>query len=274
MNHPPTDGAQSTRKTKEMSPPQSRHILGMRVDATSYDDASALIAQWAQAHESRYVCVATVNNVMHAFDDPEYRRVMNESDLVTPDGVPLVWGLRLLGIAGATRVYGPELMPAVCARAEAEGIPVGLYGGTEQLLAALLQKMKHRYPELEVAYHHSPPFRPLTDEEEKAVAQDIRSSGARIVFVGIGAPKQEWWMARFRGRVDAVSVGVGAAFDFLAGTKRQAPAWIQRVGLEWLYRLVSEPRRLWRRYLVGNPRFLYHFGKQLLSERPNRKKGL
>jgi N-acetylglucosaminyldiphosphoundecaprenol N-acetyl-beta-D-mannosaminyltransferase len=192
---------------------------------------------------------------------------MNAADLVTPDGMPLVWGLRLLGIRTAARVYGPDLTPHLLEAAAREGIPVGFYGATDAVLEKLLRAVGSRYPSLRVAYAWAPPFRALTREEDRAATTLINDSGARILFVGLSTPKQERWMAAHRGRVEAVMLGVGAAFDFLAGTKRQAPRWMMRAGLEWLFRLASEPRRLARRYLKHNPRFLILFLTQLCGWR-------
>jgi N-acetylglucosaminyldiphosphoundecaprenol N-acetyl-beta-D-mannosaminyltransferase len=242
---------------------RSCQILGMRVDATSYGSAVEQVIGWARLEQSRYVCVATVNNVMEAYDSPAYRAVMNAADLVTADGMPLVWGLRLLGEQEATRVYGPDLMPQVLAAAECAGLPVGFYGGTPAVLERLLVTLRQRYPALRIAYAWSPPFRLLDGDEEARVIRELNESGARIVFVGISTPKQERWMAQQRGCVRAVMLGVGAAFDFLSGVKPQAPRWMQRAGLEWLFRLATEPRRLWRRYLRHNPRFLAFFTLQL-----------
>jgi N-acetylglucosaminyldiphosphoundecaprenol N-acetyl-beta-D-mannosaminyltransferase len=246
---------------------EARRILGMRVDATSYAHAANEVLRWARKGESRYVCVATVNNVIEAHDDPDYRAIMEAADLVTPDGMPLVWGLRLLGVATATRVYGPDLTPVVCQLAAAVGVPVGFYGGDQDVLEELTARLRQRFPALKIAYRASPPFRPVTPEEERRTVEDLERSGARILFVGLGTPKQERWMAAHQHNVHAVMLGVGAAFDFLAGRKRQAPRVVQRLGLEWLYRLVHEPRRLWRRYLSRNPRFVALFGAQLLRER-------
>jgi N-acetylglucosaminyldiphosphoundecaprenol N-acetyl-beta-D-mannosaminyltransferase len=189
---------------------------------------------------------------------------MNEADLVTPDGMPLVWGLRLLGCKKATRVYGPDLTPIILERAALDGLPIGFYGGSPSVLDRFVQVMRERFPKLQVAYAYSPPFRDLTPEEDQRVVQEIDGSGARILFVGIGNPKQEFWMAAHKGRVQAVMIGVGAAFDFLAGAKPQAPRWMMGVGLEWLFRLATEPRRLWKRYLKQNPRFMVLFALQLL----------
>ncbi|WP_155982915.1 WecB/TagA/CpsF family glycosyltransferase [Thermus aquaticus] len=228
----------------------------MRVDPTSYEEATEKVLAWAAAGESRYVCVANVHMVMEAHDDPSFRALVNAADLVTPDGMPLVWMLRKLGYPHQERVCGPELTSRVCAEAARRGVPVGLYGGHPEALEALVRNLSARFPGLRVVYAYSPPFRPLTPEEDERVTEEINASGARILFVGLGCPKQEWWMAEHKGRVRAVMLGVGAAFDFHAGRVRQAPVWMQRAGLEWLFRLVQEPRRLWRRYLKHNPRFL------------------
>jgi N-acetylglucosaminyldiphosphoundecaprenol N-acetyl-beta-D-mannosaminyltransferase len=265
---PTTDVAVADR----MPPLQTRFVLGMRVDATTYDDAAWRIVGWAKGGESRYVCVATVNNVMEAHDDGRYLRVMNEADLVTPDGMPLVWGLRRMGIPQATRVYGPDLTPVVLDMAEAEGVPVGFYGGSPRVLDALLATVAGRWPDLRVAHASSPPFRDLSAEEDEEITLSIVASGVRILFVGLGCPKQEQWMADHRDRLPAVMVGVGAAFDFLAGTKRQAPRLLQRAGLEWAFRLAMEPRRLWRRYLRHNPRFALLFGRQLVGASLGRRR--
>lgn len=244
-----------------------RRILGMRVDATSYEDAADRILAWGRAGESRYVSVATVYNVMNAYDDPVYAAAVDGADLVTPDGMPLVWGLRALGVPTATRVYGPELTPILCARAAQESVPVGFLGSTPDVLDDMVAVLRDRFPELRVAFAASPPFRTPTPEEQTRTAREINESGTRILFVGLGTPKQDLWMAEHRGQVQAVMVGVGAAFDFIAGRKAQAPPWMRGAGLEWLFRLVHEPRRLWRRYMVHNPRFVALFGAQLARER-------
>jgi N-acetylglucosaminyldiphosphoundecaprenol N-acetyl-beta-D-mannosaminyltransferase len=252
----------------------SRDVLGVRVDSTTYQGASELIASWASARECRYVCVANVNNVMEAHDDPVYMALMNDADLVTSDGMPLVWALRMQGIAGAERVYGPTLTAEFCAEAERRGIRVGFFGGSPEVLSAMIDEIKRRWPQLRIAYHESPPFRPLSAEEDSAVISAINASGAQVLFVGLGAPKQERWMADHAGSVRAVMVGVGAAFDYLAGAKRQAPMLAQRAGLEWLFRLVTEPRRLWKRYAKHNPRFVFLFARQLLQRRRRSKETL
>jgi len=239
----------------------------MRVDATSYRESTSRIIGWARAAESRYVCCASVNNVMEAFDSSSFRRVMNQADLVTPDGMPLVWGLRLLGARNATRVYGPDLTLRTLAVARLTELPVGFYGGSPLALNRLLDFARREFPGLTIAYAYSPPFRELTPAEDADLTREILESGARILFVGLSTPKQEIWMAAHRGRVPAVMLGVGAAFDFLAGLKPQAPVWMRHAGLEWLFRLFSEPRRLAPRYLRHNPRFLAFFTLQLLKLR-------
>ena len=264
-------GAISVRRTDEDASgeqlaflPSSRYILGMRVDATSYQDATEQIIGWAHRSESRYVCVAAVNNVMQAYDDEGFREAMNRADLVTPDGMPLVWGLRWLGVRRATRVYGPELTPALLGAAANRGIPVGFYGGAPDVLDTFVLETRRRWPDLNVVYAYSPPYRKLTTQEDAAIAGAIDASGARIVLVALGCPKQELWMASHEGRFGAVLVGVGAAFDFLAGAKRQAPRVLQNAGLEWLFRLATEPKRLLKRYLRQNPRFAVLFAGQLV----------
>jgi N-acetylglucosaminyldiphosphoundecaprenol N-acetyl-beta-D-mannosaminyltransferase len=251
-------------------PLQSRRILRTRVDATSYRHATGQVLDWAAAGESRYVCVATVNNLIEGCDDPGYNALMEAADLVTPDGMPLVWGLRLLGVPDASRVYGPDLTPLVCEEAARRGVPVGFYGGQDDVLDDLAASLTARYAGLRIAYRWSPPFRPLTAEEEAKVVDDLVRSGTRVLFVGLGTPKQERWMADHKG-LPMVMLGVGAAFDFLSGRKRQAPRALQGLGLEWLYRLVHEPRRLWRRYLYRNPRFVALFAAQLLRQRQTRR---
>jgi N-acetylglucosaminyldiphosphoundecaprenol N-acetyl-beta-D-mannosaminyltransferase len=239
-------------------------ILGSRVDPTSYANALQQVMTWAKRRESRYVCAANVHMLMEAYDSPEFQRVVNAADLVTPDGMPLVWTLRWLGFRQQERVYGPTLTMHVLESANKEGIAVGFYGGTPITLEKLKSNLLMQYPGLNIAYSYAPPFRPLTMEEDEEVTNKINASEALILFVGLGCPKQEWWMAAHRGRIQAVMLGVGAAFDFHAGIKPQAPHWMQRIGLEWLFRLSVEPGRLWRRYLIQNPRFIYLVLKQFM----------
>lgn len=228
----------------------------MRVNAIGFADTVSQIASWVQAGKSSYVVVANVHVTMMAHDNPNYLQVVNGADLVVPDGMPLIWVLRLFGFRNQDRVYGPGLVLAICRWAEYEGIPVFFYGSTSEALNDLRRNLIEKYPNISIAGMYSPPFRPLSQDEVKADANRINSSGAKIVFVGLGAPKQEKWMAAQRNQINAVMIGVGAAFDFLAGRIRSAPTWMQRAGLEWFHRLLMEPRRLWRRYLYYNPRFI------------------
>lgn len=234
----------------------SRGVLGMRVDATSYADAARRVTRWADGRRSTYVCVASVHMVMEAFDSAPFREVVNGADLVTPDGKPLVWALKGLGVEDASQVRGTDLTSRVVERAAHERIPIGLYGGTPGLLESFVEVLRARYPGVEVACKIAPPFRPLSLEEDERVTREIVASGARILLVGIGCPKQEKWMAAHKGRIPAVMLGVGAAFDFHTGRIRQAPRWMQAAGLEWVFRLMMDPRRLWKRYAKHNPRFV------------------
>lgn len=246
-----------------------RWILGTRVDSTSYELATRQVVDWARRAESRYVCAANVHMLMEAHDDASFREAVGRAALVTPDGMPLVWVMRRLGVKNQQRVYGPDLTLHVARAASEQSIPIGLYGGTPQTLARLSGNLKLQYPGLHIAYAFSPPFHPMSPEEDAQATDEIIRSGARILFVGLGCPKQERWMAEHQDRIPAVMLGVGAAFDIHAGEKPQAPAWMQSAGLEWLFRLASEPRRLWRRYLYHNPRFVILVLLQLLRQNRN-----
>ena len=231
-------------------------IVGARVDSTTYSDATDIVVDWSNRRDSRYVCVVNVHMLMEAHDSVGFRTLVNNADLAVPDGMPLVWMLRLKGRLNQPRVYGPTLMLHVLESAAHDGIPVGFYGSTPEVLESLIKRMQARHESLNVAFSFSPPFRAMSPEEDAAIVGQINYSGARILFVGLGCPKQEHWMAEHRGKVNAVMLGVGAAFDFHSGVKPQAPMWMQKAGLEWLFRLFTEPRRLWKRYLYHNPRFI------------------
>ena len=252
---------------------QQRYVLGQRLDATDYADATARVVDWANHGESRYVCLSNVHMVMQGWDDPNFRQIINAADLITTDGVPLVWCLRALGLPSAVRVYGPDLTLHVCATAAQQQLAIGLYGGTAQSLKEFAAMLQSRFPAIEIACSIAPPFRPLTAAEDATYTKQLAESGARILFVGIGCPKQEIWMSEHRGRLNMPMLGVGAAFDFHAGRVKQAPAWLQAIGLEWLFRLLMEPRRLWRRYAWHNPRFVLFFIEQLLRGRGRTSQG-
>ncbi len=238
-------------------------VLAAEIDVISWEGALGRVLGWAHAHESRYVTICNVHVVVSASRDAAYRDIINQSDMATPDGAPVAWMLRRQGFEGQARISGPDLMWSLCERAAAAALPVMCYGSTEATLALLEQRLRAAFPALRMSMA-SPPFRALTAEEDTAMVERINSSGAGIVFVGLGCPKQERWMAAHRGRINAVMIGVGAAFDFHAGTVQRAPAWMRNNGLEWIHRLAAEPGRLWKRYLVTNTLFVLGAARQLL----------
>jgi len=229
----------------------------MPVHAVSLGQAVTSVAQFASRHESRMVCAADVHMVMRYHDEPDFRDVMARADLVTPDGMPLVWLLRRQGFPLQERVCGPDLTLALCQVAAEQGIPIGLYGGKEDVLEALTARLTSLFPGLRVVYSYSPPFRPLDEVEDRAQVEAIRQAGVQMLFIGLGCPKQERWMAAHKGRIPAVMLGVGAAFDFHAGQIPRAPRWMQRSGLEWLYRVTKDPFRIGRRVLRYHTRFAF-----------------
>ena len=246
---------------------RTRSILGVDVAVSSYEETVERSLGWAAAQDSRAVIFANVHVVMEAYDDPDFLERLNRADMVNPDGMPLVWALRALGESRAQRVYGPDATIVMLAAAEDAGVPVGFYGASDEVLEKLFQTVRRQYPKLRIVFLESPEFRPLTFEEDDAAVARLTLSGARVLFVGLGCPKQENWIMDHLGRIPAVMFGVGAAFDFIAGTKPQAPRWMMHSGLEWVFRFASEPRRLARRYLKHNPRFVVFFLRQLMSGR-------
>ena len=249
------------------APRQTRQVLGAPIDAVTMAGAVARIAGWAQRRESRVVCICNVHSVVTATQDPAFMRAIESADLATPDGAPVAWMLRRQGVAAQVRVSGPDLMLDYCAHAAEQGEAIFLYGSTEDTLSALQRQLLSRWPALRIAGALSPPFRPTSATEDDAGVQAINASGARTVWVSLGCPKQELWMAAHRDRVHAVMVGVGAAFDFHAGAVARAPAWMREHGLEWLHRLASEPGRLGRRYVVTNTVFVVRAAWQLAQAR-------
>jgi N-acetylglucosaminyldiphosphoundecaprenol N-acetyl-beta-D-mannosaminyltransferase len=239
-------------------------LLGVPLALTDYERTLAWISSAVATSEHGYICVAAVHTVMACQEDRALFAAVKGASFTVPDGQPLVWALKALGHEMPDRVYGPELMDRACARAARSGQRFYLYGGRNQgALAELARRLRLRHPGLKIVGGHCPPFRPLTAAEEASVVDEINRSGADVVWVGIGVPKQEKWMAQMRDRLDApVLIGVGAAFDFHAGLVPQAPDALQRLGLEWAFRLVQEPRRLWRRYLRYNPRLALGFARQ------------
>ena len=249
--------------------PRTVDVLDVPLALTDYSQ----MIEWMDGcvrHDHRgYVCVCNVHAVMAAGEDPELRSALDGASINVPDGQPLVWAINALGHSLTGRVYGPELMWRASAHAASTGTRFYLYGGRNQgALVQLALNLRQNHPGVQIVGGYSPPHRPLTGEEEDAIVDEINRSRADVVWVGIGVPKQEKWMARMRDRLDApLLIGVGAAFDFHAGLVPQAPFWLQEAGLEWAYRLGHEPRRLWRRYVRYNPRFLAAFAGQLAQHR-------
>lgn len=237
--------------------PARYDVLGVHVSATTYDEAVEAIMLAARARQPSIVSLHAVHALVTAGSDVRLRQAVNRFDMVAPDGQPVRWALNWLhGLRLADRVYGPELMLQLCGRAAREGIGMYLYGSSPAVIDALCQKLPGRFPGLIIAGAESPPYRTLTPDEDEAMVRRVNDSGAGILFIGLGAPKQDWFAHEHRGRIAAVQVCVGAAFDFHANAKRIAPPWMQRAGLEWLFRLAEEPGRLWKRYLVTNSTFI------------------
>ena len=249
-----------------------RELLGIPVGVTDYDEVMGVMDALVETREKGYFCAAPVHAVMVAQDEPDTLAALRGSTIVVPDGMPLVWAVNLLGERLEDRVYGPELMLRYSDRCAKRGHRVWLYGGRDQgSLAQLALSMRRRHPGIHIVGGYSPPFRPLTREEEDDVIGQVNEARPDVLWVGIGVPKQEKWMARMREALEVpVMCGVGAAFDFHAGRISQAPTWMQERGLEWIYRIAQEPRRLLPRYLWSNPRFVVSVARQLLGERRGR----
>lgn len=244
------------------------NVLGVGVSAISMADALTTIETWIATRSQHYVCITGVHGVTESQSDPELKDIHNRAGMVTPDGMPLVWLAHLQGRTAVERVYGPDLFLEVAALSLRKGYRHFYYGGGDGVAGLLASRMRQRFPGLQIAGTCTPPFRPLSDEEDRTIVDQINAADPHIVWVGLSTPKQERWMARHVGRVNApVFVGVGAAFDFHAGLKRQAPPWVQRAGLEWAFRLAVEPRRLAWRYLKNNPRFVMWAAAQHLGLR-------
>lgn len=248
--------------------PPRTNVLGVGISATTIPCTVAAVENWIARGERRYICVTGVHGVLECQRDPRLRRIHNASGLTVPDGMPMVWLSHHAGHREVERVYGPDLMLALCARAAARGYSLFLYGAAPGVADQLASTLERRFPELRVAGTYSPPFRVLTEDEERALAERFAALRPDITFVGLSTPKQERWMAAHVGLLETrVMIGVGAAFDFHTGRVKQAPVWMRRSGLEWLYRLTREPRRLWRRYVLGNPRFVLLIALQLAGIR-------
>lgn len=247
-------------------------IADVNIFSGSIKGVISLVSKLLQQKKQTYICVSGAHGVVEVNRDRRVLEAHQNAGLVVPDGMPLVWIGRAMGYSKTERIYGPDLFLALCRRAQEEKWRVFFYGCTTQVLGALSGRLHERFPKLIIAGSYAPPFRALTEKESKKIIQTINASRAHIVFVGLSTPKQELWMQEYSKKLRAsVLVGVGAAFDFVAGTKKQAPRWMQRYGLEWLFRLSHEPMRLWRRYTVGNAIFLYVFFRHLVTRTFSKK---
>jgi N-acetylglucosaminyldiphosphoundecaprenol N-acetyl-beta-D-mannosaminyltransferase len=234
----------------------SKTVIGAPVTALPFNAQTELICEWAKQRLSRFVCVANVHMTVEAHWHPEFASVLHKADLVTPDGMPLVWMLKLLGAKRQNRVAGMDLLLSLCQSASESNIPVFFVGSQRQILDRMRTKLTANFPNLQIAGMEPLPFRPLTEGEQDNMLQTIEDSGAGMVFVSLGCPKQEYWMSKVNGRVNAVMLGIGGVFPVYAGIQKHAPKWVREIGMEWFYRLVQEPRRLWKRYLTTNVTFI------------------
>ena len=240
------------------------NILGVGLSVLNLQTALTAIAEVVRARRKGYICVTGVHGVMEAQDDANFKKILNAAFLCTPDGMPMVWAGKLNGQREMNRVYGPDLMLDVCAWSETSGAKHFFYGGADGVAELLAQKLKLKFPKLEIVGTFTPPFRALNTDEEKKLREQVAATQPDIFWIGLSTPKQEKFMAEFLPKLDTtLMIGVGAAFDFHSGRVKQAPRWMQRSGLEWFYRLCSEPRRLAKRYFKNNPLFALKFFAQL-----------
>jgi exopolysaccharide biosynthesis WecB/TagA/CpsF family protein len=254
--------------------PTRHEIFGTRVSATNYREVVEAVLKAAEAGQPAMVDFMSAHGLTTAARDPAYRRRLNDFDILAPDGQPVRWALNHFHEAGLSdRVYGPELMRRLCKSAAERGVSIYLYGSSQKVIEALSRRLLEWFPKLIIAGAESPPFRPLIAEEDAEAVARINRSGAKLLFIGISSPKQEVFAHEHRNRIRPVQLCVGAAFDFHAGTKRMAPPWMQRRGMEWLFRLTQEPGRLWKRYLVVNTTYLLLFATEALRRRFNRTFG-
>lgn len=241
-------------------------ILGVGVSAIDMNDACSLVEEAVLKRQKKYICVCPVSMIMECKRDKKVRQSVNSADLVTPDGMAVVWIGKMRKHKNVRRVYGPELMQEICAISRKNGYKNYLYGSSPDVLSKLKEKLNKQYPGLIISGSFSPPFWQLTKDEDDRIVEEINKSNSDIIWVGLGSPKQDLWMYEHRDRINApVMIGVGAAFDFLAGVKPQAPRWVRNCGFEWLFRLITEPKRLWRRYLVDYPLFVYYLSLDSVS---------
>lgn len=247
------------KRGSSLDTPETVELLGLEVSSVSLAQTVEIIEEWIRSGRSTFITCTGMHGVMESRSDPELLDAHRRAGMIVPDGMPLVWVNRYFGHRHVDRVYGPDLLLAVCERSVEPdaGFRHFFYGAAEGVAEELAQRLRARYPGLAVAGTYSPPFRPVTPEEDREIVQMIRAARPDIVWVGLSTPKQERWMAEHVDRLDGpVLIGVGAAFDFHTGRLTQAPRWIRRAGMEWLFRLLTEPRRLWKRYWKNVPLFL------------------
>jgi N-acetylglucosaminyldiphosphoundecaprenol N-acetyl-beta-D-mannosaminyltransferase len=245
----------------------SRNVIGFSVTSLRYEDQISVMTKWAKNNLSKVVCIANVHMLVEAYQNPQFGRVLRNADLVTPDGMPLVWMLKLMGAFQQDRVAGVDVLNGLCKHALENEISIFFLGSQSSILSKIKVRLDREFPGLKIAGMYPLPFRPLTLEEDESLVDSLNQSGAGLVFVSLGCPKQETWMSKHKGKVAAVMVGLGGAFPVYAGIHKRAPSLVRQSGLEWLYRLIQEPRRLWKRYATTIPIFLWLATRQLLSRR-------
>lgn len=243
------------------------NVIGSPVTALPFDDQIKVILHWAKAHLSKTVCVANTHMLVEAYQRPKFRTVLKRADLVTPDGMPLVWMMKVMGALRQNRVAGMDIFLSLCKAAPKQNTSIFLLGSQSAVLQQMQKRLADEFPNLEIAGMEPLPFRPLTAQEDIELIQRINASGAGLVFLALGCPKQEAWISQHKGCIQAVMLGVGGVFPVYAGLQKRAPRWIRESGLEWLYRLVQEPTRLWKRYGTTIPLFIYLALKQALRHK-------
>ncbi|WP_051364291.1 WecB/TagA/CpsF family glycosyltransferase [Pontibacter actiniarum] len=266
-----TDTLQEKKVAAEPPIKEKRQLLSSLISAGTFEDFVNQVFWLTDNKESSYVCFANVHMLMEARNDKDFQDLLNNADIASPDGGPLSKLMKLLYGQHQDRVPGMDLMPRLLQEAAVRGKSVYFYGSTDDVLEAVVAQAKKDLPDLRIAGHYSPPFRKLTHIEDTAITKMINDSGADLVFVALGCPKQERWMADHKGQVKACMLGVGQAYMTYAGLERRLPKWARDLSLEWTYRLWQEPRRLWKRYLVTNTLFLFEVAKLMLSKRSNRR---
>jgi N-acetylglucosaminyldiphosphoundecaprenol N-acetyl-beta-D-mannosaminyltransferase len=255
----------TARVSNTENEPARVRVISLLPNVCNHELAIEKIADLVKRGKGGYVCFSTVHMTMEGYDNPEFAKIVNGADLIVTDGMPIVWMQKLQGTQNACRVRANDLMIMLCEYAEKNNLKVGFYGGRQEVIDAILERAEKDFPNLQVPYAFSPPFRPLTEQEDAEIVAEINRTKPDILFMGLGCPKQENWMASHKYKLTAVMLGVGASFDFYAGNIKESPEWMGKMGLEWLFRLLQEPKRLWRMYLILNPRFIWQATMQLIG---------